>query len=54
MKVVHYDDRYFLDIMHLVEAFHADGLADWAGRFDPEGVIRQIQADITKDLKAQK
>ena len=46
-----YTDRYFLDIVKLVENFHKESLGEYDEIFDPHALIQTIQA--MKDTQAQ-
>ena len=43
MRVETYTDRYFLDVVKLVENFHKEAVSEYDGVFDPNAVIETIK-----------
>lgn len=45
MRIEHYSDRYFLDIMTLVENFHKEAVGEYDQLFDPDALIETIKTE---------
>lgn len=43
MKVENYSDKYFLDVVKLVQNFHAEAVSEYDADFDPNVIIETIQ-----------
>ena len=42
MRIENYSDRYYLDVMKLVENFHKEAITEYLGLFDPKILIQTI------------
>ena len=43
MKIEPYSDKYFLDVVKVVENFHREAVSEYDNIFDPQAVIEQIK-----------
>lgn len=50
MNVVLYDDRYFLDIVRLVNNFHEEAVGEYDDLFDPNAVIETIKTQSANEM----
>lgn len=45
MTFERYSDRYFLDVVQLVQNFHSEAVGEYDNLFDPEALIETIKAN---------